>query len=137
MAIPSAKPKEELTNKMARFARRVCTTQRLPPSGQAGGNAHCPYKGTAQYWSVELDGEVHHDIVWGYRTPVAESMRVAGLVSFSDEKVDVYVDGELQQRPQTVFSRSRSEGDVDGPTQESHERHRSPAIVREVFQKVV
>ena len=125
---------------MARFARRVCTTQRLPPAEQAGGNAHCPYKGTAQYWSVELDGEVHHDIVWGYRTPVEESMRVAGLVSFSNVKVDVYV--ELQQRPQTAFSldglgRFRSKGDADGPTQESHERHRSPAIVREVFQKVV
>ena len=65
---------------------------------------HCPYKGTAQYWSVELDGKVHQDIVWGYRTPVEESMRVAGLVSFYDEKVDVYVDGELQQRPKTVFS---------------------------------
>jgi uncharacterized protein (DUF427 family) len=53
---------------------------------------------------VELDGEVHDDIVWGYRTPVEESIRVAGLVSFSNEKTAVYVDGELQQRPQTVFS---------------------------------
>jgi uncharacterized protein (DUF427 family) len=53
---------------------------------------------------VEVDGEVHQDMVWGYRTPVEESMRVAGLVSFYDEKVDVYVDGELQQRPKTIFS---------------------------------
>jgi len=65
---------------------------------------HCPYKGTAGYWSVEVDGEVHEDIVWSYRTPVAESMRIAGLVSFYNEKVDIYVDGELQDRPQTMFS---------------------------------
>ncbi len=65
---------------------------------------HCPYKGTAQYWSVEVDGEVHDDIVWGYRTPVEESMRVAGLVSFYNEKVDVFVDGVIQGRPKTVFS---------------------------------
>ncbi len=65
---------------------------------------HCPYKGTAQYWSVEVDGETHRDIVWGYRTPVEESMRVAGLVSFYNEKVDIYVDGALQDRSKTVFS---------------------------------
>ena len=66
--------------------------------------SHCPYKGTAQYWSVEVDGEIHQDIVWGYRTPVEESMRVAGLVSFYNEKVDVYVDGVLQDQPKTMFS---------------------------------
>ena len=52
---------------------------------------------------MELDGEVHHHIVWAYRTPVEESIRVAGLVSFSNEN-DVCVDGELQQRPKNVFS---------------------------------
>lgn len=60
----------------------------------------CPYKGTASYWSV---GE-HEDIVWIYRTPVAESQKVAGLVCFYNEKVDIYVDGELQERPKTPFS---------------------------------
>ena len=65
---------------------------------------HCPYKGTAQYWSVETDGAVHPNIVWSYRTPVEESMRVAGLLSFYNEKVDIYVDGVLQERPRTVFS---------------------------------
>ena len=65
---------------------------------------HCPYKGTAQYWSVEVDRDICDDIVWGYRTPVEESMRVAGLVSFYNEKVDTFVDGVIQDRPKTVFS---------------------------------
>ena len=65
---------------------------------------HCPYKGTAQYWNVEMGGETHPDIVWGYRTPVEESMRVAGLVSFYNEMVDIFLDGVLQDRPKTVFS---------------------------------
>ena len=59
---------------------------------------HCPYKGTARYWSVEIDGEVHEDIVWSYRTPVEESVRIGGLVSFYNEKVDIFVDGVLQDR---------------------------------------
>jgi uncharacterized protein (DUF427 family) len=66
--------------------------------------SHCPYKGTAQYWSVQVDGEVHDDIAWGYWTPVEESIRVAGLVSFYNEKVDVFVDDVIQDRPKTVFS---------------------------------
>src|SRR5213080_5009090 len=36
---------------------------------------HCPYKGTASYWSVDTgqgDGP-HQDIVWIYRTPLPES----------------------------------------------------------------
>jgi len=54
---------------------------------------HCPYKGTAGYYSVNVDGKVHGDVVWTYRTPLPESIRIAGLVCFYDEKVDVYVDG--------------------------------------------
>jgi phosphotransacetylase len=34
-----------------------------------------------------------------------ESQKIAGLVSFFNEKVDVYVDGELQERPRTKFSK--------------------------------
>jgi uncharacterized protein (DUF427 family) len=54
---------------------------------------HCPYKGDAGYYSVEVDGKVQKDVVWTYRHPLPESIRIAGLVCFYDEKVDVYVDG--------------------------------------------
>ena len=56
----------------------------------------CPYKGTARYWSVDIDGTVHDDVVWGYDAPLAESLPVAGLMCFYNERVDVYVDDELQ-----------------------------------------
>jgi uncharacterized protein (DUF427 family) len=65
---------------------------------------HCPYKGTASYWSVQAGEQLHTDIVWIYRTPLPESQKVAGLACFYDEKVDVYLDGELQPRPKTHFS---------------------------------
>jgi uncharacterized protein (DUF427 family) len=66
--------------------------------------SHCPYKGTAAYWSVEAGGQLHADMVWIYRTPLPESQKIAGLACFYDEKVDVYLDGERQDRPQTHFS---------------------------------
>ena len=47
---------------------------------------------------------VREDLVWSYRMPLPESQKIAGLVAFYDEKVDVYVDGQLQERPHTKFS---------------------------------
>jgi uncharacterized protein (DUF427 family) len=64
---------------------------------------HCPYKGAAEYWSVDTGTAVHEDIVWIYRTPLPESQKVAGLACLYNERVDLYVDGELQERPRTHF----------------------------------
>ena len=56
---------------------------------------HCPYKGQASYLSAHLgDDEVVADLAWTYPTPLPESQRVAGLVSFDDTKVTITVDGE-------------------------------------------
>ncbi|TYB48830.1 DUF427 domain-containing protein [Actinomadura chibensis] len=64
----------------------------------------CPYKGTAEYWSVRADGKLHEDLAWSYPTPLDESRKVAGLVCFYSEKVDIFVDGVLQPRPSSVFA---------------------------------
>lgn len=61
---------------------------------------HCPYKGATEYWSVGG----HTDIAWSYPTPLPESQRIAGLICFADEHVDVRVDGVLQDRPHTPWS---------------------------------
>jgi uncharacterized protein (DUF427 family) len=64
----------------------------------------CPYKGSTEYYSVRIGETTHPDIAWSYRTPLPESQKIAGLVAFADERVDVYVDGELQERPRTLWS---------------------------------
>lgn len=66
--------------------------------------SHCPYKGTAAYWHVAIGDQVHEDLVWIYRTPLPESQKVAGLACFYNEKVETYVDGQLEERPRTKFS---------------------------------
>jgi uncharacterized protein (DUF427 family) len=65
---------------------------------------HCPYKGRATYWSVEVDGQVFPDAAWTYKTPLPESQKIAGLVCFWNERSEIIVDGVLQERPQTKFS---------------------------------
>lgn len=76
-------------------------TDLLRPSDSVTG---CPYKGNASWWSLEVDGNVYDDLVWMYRLPTAESQRIAGLMAFYDERVDLYVDGELQPRPDSPFA---------------------------------
>jgi uncharacterized protein (DUF427 family) len=65
---------------------------------------HCPYKGEAEWSSVRANGSLHEDLAWSYPSPLPESQKIAGLVAFYDEKVDVYVDGVRQVRPRTIFS---------------------------------
>jgi uncharacterized protein (DUF427 family) len=53
----------------------------------------CPYKGTAAHLSARIGDEVIPDVAWTYPTALRESERIAGLVSFDDDKVTVTVDG--------------------------------------------
>ena len=65
---------------------------------------HCPYKGAASYWTVDVGRGGHEDLVWMYRAPLPESQKVAGLACFYNVKADIYLDGELQARPVSPFS---------------------------------
>jgi uncharacterized protein (DUF427 family) len=64
----------------------------------------CPYKGTASYLSVRAGGELHRDVIWMYREPRLAVSKVEGHLCFFDEKVDVELDGELQEPPRTHWS---------------------------------
>jgi uncharacterized protein (DUF427 family) len=70
---------------------------------QTNTSTACPYKGTARYWSINAAGETHRDVVWGYDTPLRESIEIAGYVAFYNEKLDIYVDGVLEEKPKTKF----------------------------------
>jgi uncharacterized protein (DUF427 family) len=64
-------------------------TERLEPSDTVSA---CPYKGTAAYWSVRIGDARYPDLAWTYRTPLPEVQKIAGLVCFYDERVDLTVD---------------------------------------------
>ena len=54
----------------------------------------CPYKGTTVHFSAHLPGGgTVDDVAWSYPTPLPESTRIAGLLSFYDDRVTVTVDG--------------------------------------------
>lgn len=64
----------------------------------------CPYKGRASYWSLRVGDKELKDVVWGYPAPIPECSKIENLLCFYNEKVDIYVDGELQPRPTTPWS---------------------------------
>jgi uncharacterized protein (DUF427 family) len=63
-------------------------------------SSHCPFKGDATYWSA---GDVT-DVAWSYETPIPGAEKITGLVCFFNEKVDLEIDGVLQDRPKTRWS---------------------------------
>lgn len=74
----------------------------------------CPYKGTASYSSAKVQGG--KDLVWYYEQPLAEAGRIKDLVCFFNEKVDIELDGEPQQRPDSPWShRVKSDAPNDAP----------------------
>jgi uncharacterized protein (DUF427 family) len=64
----------------------------------------CAYKGFASYYSVRAGVEEEEDLVWFYREPRPGVERIAGYLAFFNERVDLKVDGELQERPITQWS---------------------------------
>jgi uncharacterized protein (DUF427 family) len=67
-------------------------------------HTQCPYKGIASYYSVAIGDAVHDDVVWYYPEALREVAPIEGALAFYNEHVDIYIDGELQKRPQTQWS---------------------------------
>jgi uncharacterized protein (DUF427 family) len=66
--------------------------------------SHCPYKGDAVYWTLGVGSTTYPDFVWSYPHPIPEIPKIEDLLCFYNEKVDLYVDGVLQERPVSPFS---------------------------------
>ena len=45
-------------------------------------NTVCPWKGTASYYSLTVDGQTNNDAVWYYPSPKAEAEMVRDRVAF-------------------------------------------------------
>lgn len=60
----------------------------------------CPYKGKANCWKAR---DTETEVAWSYAEPVRGMERLAGLVCFYNERVDLLIDGVVAPRPQTPF----------------------------------
>jgi uncharacterized protein (DUF427 family) len=62
----------------------------------------CAYKGIAAYWAGRSPGS--RELAWTYRHPLHDAVPVRDMIAFFNERVDIAVDGERQERPITPWS---------------------------------
>jgi uncharacterized protein (DUF427 family) len=66
----------------------------------------CAYKGQATHWSARVGDRLAEDVAWSYDDDVQrEAEDVRGRICFYNEFVDLEIDGKLQERPVTPWSR--------------------------------
>ncbi len=65
----------------------------------------CPFKGQASYWSAQVGGELHKNLVWSYETPIPAAGQIAGLMCFYNERVELTISDQHQQDPTTPSRR--------------------------------
>jgi uncharacterized protein (DUF427 family) len=78
-------------------------TDLLEPSPKI---TRCAYKGAASYWHVRVGDRLVYDLVWSYPSPQHDGEPVRNLFCFFNERVDLELDGEVQERPTTQYSRN-------------------------------
>lgn len=73
----------------------------LPPADvhtdlleRSGTVTHCPYKGKAQHWSLDIMGERTADAAWTLPDPIGEAEAVRDWFCFYPDKAEIEVDGE-------------------------------------------
>jgi uncharacterized protein (DUF427 family) len=82
------------------YIPREDVSAELVPSEQS---THCPYKGDASYYSVARGDRVEEDLVWYYPEPFPGALPIAGLLCFYNERVDIELDGEAVERPESPW----------------------------------
>jgi uncharacterized protein (DUF427 family) len=63
----------------AYFPREAVREDVLRPSDH---HSFCPWKGTASYYHLEVDGQLNRDAVWYYPTPKDAAKEITGRVAF-------------------------------------------------------
>ena len=86
----------------------MCIRDRLlEPSSS---RSRCAYKGSASYWSAKVGERLFEDLVWAYRDPERDAEPVRDLLCFFNERVDLEIEGEPVERPQTKWTRGEDSG---------------------------
>lgn len=50
---------------------------------------HCPYKGDANYFSINANGKSIENAIWTYETPFPAMAEIAGRLAFYPDKVTI------------------------------------------------
>jgi uncharacterized protein (DUF427 family) len=101
-------PVAETTRGVALFETGLPTRWYIPREDvsaelteNTGHRTTCAYKGHASHYDVAGEDAV----AWCYEEPLNDALPVKGMLAFYNERVDIEVDGELEERPRTQWTR--------------------------------
>ncbi len=57
-------------------------TVRMEYFKKSGNQYHCPWKGVADYYNVQVSGKVNQDAAWSYPNPNEAAKEIKGFFSF-------------------------------------------------------
>jgi uncharacterized protein (DUF427 family) len=57
-------------------------------------HTHCPRKGDASYWTIEVGDRRSENAAWSYLDPIAKAAEIKGYVAFYGKKLDSLVEGD-------------------------------------------
>ena len=66
----------------------------------------CPYRKSRTDWAIRIGDAVYPGVAWTYDYPLREVTPIAGMIPFSDEKLDIFVDDTRLARPLHPFNSS-------------------------------
>jgi len=74
---------------------------------ESSTTTHCPFKGDASYFSLQVGDRFVEDAIWTYRTPLAEAAWLDGLAGFYFDRLDTWYqeDDEVFGHPRDPFHR--------------------------------
>lgn len=56
-------------------------------------STHCPFKGDASYWTIEVGDRTHDAIAWSYDSPIPAADEIKDHVAFFADRAEILVDG--------------------------------------------
>jgi uncharacterized protein (DUF427 family) len=63
---------------------------------------HCPYKGDAAYYTLQMDGHFAENAVWTYEEPFETMSPISGRIAFYTDQVEVYEVDDAAVNPRHV-----------------------------------
>ena len=63
----------------------------LVPSGH---RTYCPFKGTANYWSLNVGDRTVENVAWSYEDPIEEALGIRGHIAFYWNKVEAWFEDD-------------------------------------------
>jgi class 3 adenylate cyclase/uncharacterized protein (DUF427 family) len=55
---------------------------------------HCPFKGNASYWTLQVGGATAENAVWSYEDPSEDGAPLEGYASFYRERIEAFYEGD-------------------------------------------